>query len=50
MFQIVEALTNTVTKFVDDHGLKVVIGVLAVVGVGLVLKLISRVSGGGGQG
>jgi hypothetical protein len=35
MFQIVEALVSTLSKLLDDHGSKVVIGVLVIVERGL---------------
>jgi hypothetical protein len=48
MFQIVESVVNTLTKFIDAHGSKVVIGVLILVGVGVLLKVLSRVMVGRG--
>jgi hypothetical protein len=48
MFQIVESVVSTLTKFTDAHGPKVVIGVLGIVGVGIVLKILHRVLTGRG--
>jgi hypothetical protein len=42
MFQIVESVVGTLTKFIDAYGLKVVIGAAVVVGVGIVLTVLRR--------
>jgi hypothetical protein len=42
MFQIVESVVNTLTKFIDAYGVKVVIGAAVVVGVGIVLAVLRR--------
>jgi hypothetical protein len=47
MFQIVEALTTTLTRFIDNHGPKVALGVLAVIGIGIALKVLHRVVSAG---
>jgi hypothetical protein len=49
MVQIVEAVTSTVTAFVDQHGSTAVIGIVAVVGVGIVFKVLMRALSGGGS-
>jgi hypothetical protein len=46
--QIVESIVGTLTRFIDAHGAKVVIGVLVVVGAGIVLKVLHRVLSGRG--
>jgi hypothetical protein len=43
MFQIVESVVNTLTKFIDAHGPKVVVGTLVFVGAGIVLWVLRRV-------
>jgi hypothetical protein len=43
MFQIVEAFVNTVTHLIDAHGLKLVIGAVALVVVWIVLRILRRV-------
>jgi hypothetical protein len=49
MLQIVESYVDTITKFIDAHGLKVVIGAAVVVGAGVVLAVLRRVAVGGGS-
>jgi hypothetical protein len=49
MFQIVESFVDTITKFIDAHGLKVVIGAAVIVGVGAVLTVLRRVVVGRGS-
>jgi hypothetical protein len=49
MFQIVESLVGTVTKFLDTHGLTVVLGAVAVVVVGIVLRVLRGVVLGQGS-
>ena len=48
MSQIVDAVVGTVTRFVDAHGPKVVVGAVVVVGVGIVLKVLHRLVAGRG--
>jgi hypothetical protein len=48
MSQIVEAVVGTLTRFIDAHGPKVVIGALVLVGAGIVLKVVRRVLSGRG--
>ena len=48
MLQIVDSVVGTVTRFVDAHGPKVVIGVLIVLGVGVALKVLHRALTGRG--
>jgi hypothetical protein len=49
MFQIVEALTNTATRFADQYGAKAAVAVLVFVGVGVALRLLYRAASGGGS-
>jgi hypothetical protein len=49
MFQIVESFVDTITKFIDAHGPKVVIGAAVVVGVGVALTVLRRVAAGRGS-
>jgi hypothetical protein len=49
MGQIVDAYVGTVTKFIDAHGSKIVVGVLILVGVGITWKVLHRVLSGRGS-
>lgn len=40
MFQIVEAITTTITRLIDQHGSKIVLGVVALVAAGVALKML----------
>jgi hypothetical protein len=50
MYQIVESVVGTVSRFIDAHGTKVAIGVVAVLGGGIVLKVLHRILTGRGSG
>ncbi len=50
MFQIVDAVVSTLTKFIDSYGSKVVIGVLVIVAAGIVFKVIVGVLSSRGRG
>jgi hypothetical protein len=50
MFQIVEALTGTVTRHAEQHGSKVALAVLVLVGCGAALRLLYRAVSGGSSG
>jgi hypothetical protein len=43
MQQIVESVTNTAMKFAHDYGMWVAVGVLAVVGAGIALRVIGGI-------
>jgi hypothetical protein len=43
MLQIFDAVTQTVVQIAEQYGWKVALGVLAVVGCGVVLRLLARV-------
>jgi hypothetical protein len=49
MVQIVDAFVGTVTALVDQHGSTLLVGVVAVVVVGIVLKILLRALSGGGS-
>jgi hypothetical protein len=50
MFQIVEAVTGTVTRYAEQYGPKAALAVLVVVGGGVALRLLYRAVSGGNQG
>ena len=49
MQQIVNSVTETVIRFVEQYGAKVALAILAFVACGVALRLISRVTGGGAK-
>jgi hypothetical protein len=48
MFQIVDSVVSTLTKFIDSYGQQVVIGVLVIVGAAILFKIFIYVLSGRG--